>query len=84
MVMRLQGETEIAFATLALVTLEGNFLEALKLCTPVVDALSTCTDRRQTCALVLALFEAADALTRDQLGVPLKPEFPIPPELRTQ
>jgi hypothetical protein len=77
-VMKLEGEREQAFARLALSILEGNFLEVLKL-TPIVADLGTCTDLRRRRAMVIALFEAAHVITREQLGLPPLSHLPSVP-----
>lgn len=81
--MKLETETEIAFARLALSTLEGNFLEVLK-CTTLVDDLAACTTLRERRTALVAMFEAAHVLTREQLGLPALPHLRVPGVARLQ
>jgi hypothetical protein len=78
--LKLQG-AEIEFARLALTILEEKYLEVLKR-TGIVDHLIASTSREDILAALVASFDAADLLAREQLGVPLKAE--TPPGLRTQ
>lgn len=68
--MKLQ-ETEAAFARLALAILEGHYLDALK-CAVTAESVVAGTSREHMIAVAVALFDIADARTRQQLGVPAK------------